>query len=281
MNKRVLITGANGYIGKHVTKKCLEHGYDVLALDINNSNIQNLGIKYIKGSFLDNNIYKDIYEFNPETVIHLAWIDGFNHNSLRHLEDLNGHFNFLSNLIDHGIKKICALGTMHEIGYYEGKVDENTPCNPRSYYGIAKNTLRQALITKQSSSDFILYWLRGFYLTGDDENNHSIFSKMLKAEKEGKKDFPLNSGINQYDFIDIDLFAKMIVKTINQDKYTGIINICSGKPVSLKEKVEEFIKQNNLSITIMYGEFPDRSYDSSIIYGDNTIIEKIIAITHD
>lgn len=276
MNKRVLITGANGYIGKHVTRKCLEHGYDVLALDINNSNIQDLGIKFIKGSFLDDNIYKNIYDFNPEIVIHLAWVDGFNHNSSRHLEDLGGHISFLSNLIDHGTKKICALGTMHEIGYYEGKVDENTPCNPRSNYGVAKNVLRQALIEKQKTSNFNLYWLRGFYLTGDDENNHSIFSKMLMAEKEGKKEFPLNSGKNQYDFIDIDLFSEMIVKTISQDEYSGIINICSGKPVSLKEKIEEFKVQNHLSLIFKYGEFPDRPYDSPIIYGDNNIITSIM-----
>ena len=60
-----------------------------------------------------------------------------------------------------------------------------------------------------------------------------------------------------------------------QDKYTGIINVCSGNPVSLGDQVEAFIKKNKLDIALQYGAFPDRAYDSPVVYGDNTIIREI------
>ena len=63
--------------------------------------------------------------------------------------------------------------------------------------------------------------------------------------------------------------------TLNAD-VNGIINICSGKPVSLRERVEQFVKENNLSIKLQYGAFPDRPYDSPIIYGDDKKIKRIL-----
>uniref|UniRef100_UPI000A6B92E0 hypothetical protein n=1 Tax=Clostridium sp. NkU-1 TaxID=1095009 RepID=UPI000A6B92E0 len=69
--------------------------------------------------------------------------------------------------------------------------------------------------------------------------------------------------------------AEMIVEASTQKEHTGIINVCSGQPISLGEKVEQFIKEHNLDISLQYGVFPDRAYDSPIIYGDNTIIRKI------
>ena len=52
--------------------------------------------------------------------------------------------------------------------------------------------------------------------------------------------------------------------------------MCSGKPVSLKDKVNAFIEEKGLDIRLQDGAFPERPYDSKIIYGDNTIIQKIL-----
>ena len=120
------------------------------------------------------------------------------------------------------------------------------------------------------------YWLRAFYILGDDLRNHSIFSKIIKMEDEGKETFPFTSGKNLYDFITVDNLAKQIAMSITQEKITGIINVCTGKPVSLSEKVNEFIAQNNLKIRPQYGAFPDRKYDSPGIWGDSTKINEII-----
>lgn len=61
-----------------------------------------------------------------------------------------------------------------------------------------------------------------------------------------------------------------------QNQVNGIINCCTGKPISLAEKVEEFIKEHNLDIKLDYGAFPDRPYDSPCTYGDPEKINKIM-----
>ena len=76
--------------------------------------------------------------------------------------------------------------------------------------------------------------------------------------------------------ITVEELASQIVATALQDKYQGIINCCSGNPVSLGERAEQFIKENNLKIKLQYGAFPDRPYDSPGVWGDATVINKIM-----
>lgn len=273
---KIVITGANGYIGRHVVKEALSRGHEVIAVDLNHKDIDSRAVLSDVNIFSGNE--KIFEQLNcPDLCIHMAWKDGFIHNSPNHMENISEHFTFLNNMIKGGCKNISVMGTMHEIGFHEGIVDENTPCNPLSQYGVAKNALRQSLLLLAKVSNVNLYWLRAFYITGDDSKNCSIFTKLLSADEEGKEKFPFTTGTNKYDFIDIKELARQIVSASTQEEITGIINVCSGEPIALKDKVERFIQDNHLNIKLDYGVFPDRAYDSKIIYGDNTKIKMIMS----
>ena len=166
---------------------------------------------------------------------------------------------------------------MHEIGYWEGAIDENTPANPTTLYGIAKNSLRQSIDVLVRDTDIVFQWLRAFYIIGDDLRNHSIFTKILQFEQEKKKSFPVTTGKNEFDFISIDELAEQISLCVIQDDIMGIINCCSGRPVSLRSAIEKFILENNLKIIPEFGLYPDRPYDSPKIWGDIKKIEGIVA----
>ena len=209
-------------------------------------------------------------------LIHLAWKNGFIHNAPSHLEDLYAHYKFVTDMIDNNIKNVSVLGTMHEVGYHVGAIDENTPCNPLSLYGISKNALRQSLMYYVSNKEVNFHLLRGFYIIGDDMRSNSIFGKIMRKVKAGEKTFPLNSGKIKYDFISLDDLCAQILATSVQGEVNGIINMCSGKPVPLEERVEQFISDNSLDISLEYNVFPDRPYDSPIIYGDASKIKAII-----
>lgn len=274
-NKFIAVTGANGYIGRHVVDALLEKGAEVIAVDISTQNInkraQSIEMDIFSG---DPNIYMQLG--SPLVCLHLAWMDGFQHNSDAHMGNLSRHYQFINNLVTGGLKQIAIMGTMHEIGYHVGVVDENTPCNPISQYGIAKDALRRSVLLKMRDQDVIVQWLRAYYIYGDDKRNHSVFTKLIQAEENGQEIFPFTSGKKLFDFIHIGELADMISTCVLQKEVTGIINCCTGKPVSLAEKVEGFIRDHHFKIKLQYGAFPDRPYDSPEIWGDTTKINQIM-----
>lgn len=277
---KVLVTGAGGYIGRHVVKELLDMGHEVIASDFKIDGIDSRAVFSSEPIFSGE---KDIYERlgKPDVCIHLAWRDGFKHNSSAHMGDLSNHVMFLKNMMEAGLPMLSVMGSMHEIGYWEGAIDENTPCNPQSQYGIAKNALRQSLLLAAKESDCKLHWLRAYYITGDDLHNNSIFAKITQAAMDGKTDFPFTSGKNKYDFIDVDDLAKMIAAASVQNEVNGIINVCTGKPQTLAERVEGFIKEHGFNIKLQYGAFPDRPYDSPGEWGDATKIKMIMDKVHN
>lgn len=275
--KNILITGGSGYIGKHLTKELLDRGFYVSIVDNNvDESLDKRAYICNKSIFSGSeSIYEDLGK--PDICIHMAWRDGFVHNSDKHLLDLSKHYEFINNMINGGLKHLVVIGTMHEVGYWEGKIDENTPCNPMSMYGIAKNSLRQSIEIMLKDKDVVFQWLRLYYITGDEIEGNSIFSKIAAKEKNGHRKFPFTTGKNKYDFIDINELVEQLAIVTTQTEIQGIINCCSGKPISLADRVEKFIKDNNYKIQLEYGAFPDRPYDSPIVYGENSKIKKILA----
>lgn len=271
---KILVTGANGYLGQGVVSRLLDSGNEVIATDLKIDNIDERAKKISVNLFELENPYE--YFEKPDVVLHMAWRNGFVHDSENHILDLPNHYIFIKRLLENGLKKIAVMGSMHEIGFWEGTIKEDTPCNPLSLYGVSKNALKDILkiLTKQTNSNY--QWLRGYYIVGNSQYGASIFSKITAAANEGKKEFPFTMGQNQYDFIDYEEFCKQVAKTICQDEINGIINICSGKPEKLADRVERFIKENKYDIKLVYGAFPDRPYDSKAVWGDSSKIEKIM-----
>lgn len=273
--KTILVTGAGGYIGRYVVATLLDMGYEVWAIDYKTELIDGRAKICNYDIFLNcENIYKELG--SPDVCLHMAWQDGFIHNADLHIVKLPLHYNFIRNMINGGLKHIAVMGTMHEVGYWEGEIDENTPTNPRSLYGIAKNSLRQATELLANTSNITFQWLRAFYIIGDDLMNNSIFSKITKMEQEGRKNFPFNSGKNRYDFITVKELALQIALAVTQREINGIINCCTGQPVALRDKVEEFLAEHQYKIRLQYGAFPERSYDSPAIWGNTDKITKIL-----
>lgn len=275
----VLVTGAEGYIGRHVVMALAKLGHRVIAVDrVDRKDLKNCEV-FVGDVLHDVEFVKSLPP--ADVLVHLAWQDGFKHNAPSHLANLGFHYGFIMQIVDAGCKHVVVMGTMHEVGYHEGAISEDTPCSPLSLYGIAKNALRQALSSVFRDKPICFQWLRGFYIYGDDLSNHSIFTKILESAAEGKKSFPFTTGKNKYDFCFVDQLANMIAASATQTEVAGIINCCSGEPITLAEVVERFITQHGLDIKLEYGAFPDRPYDSPAIWGDATKIKTIMEVRRD
>ena len=273
--KKILVTGAAGYIGRHVVKTALDMGYPVIASDFAFKGVDE------RAEFCDVPLFsgdKNIWQAlgAPDVCIHLAWRDGFRHNASSHMKDLSSHVVFLNNLAKGGLPMLTVIGTMHEVGYWEGPITADTPCAPQSQYGIAKNALRQSLLLSLPDTGCLLHWLRAYYITGDEAHGSSIFAKITQAELDGKATFPFTSGQNRYDFIDVDRLAQMIVAASVQDQVNGIINVCTGQSRTLADRVEQFLRDKHYKIRLDYGAYPDRPYDSPGVWGDPARINEIL-----
>lgn len=271
---KILVTGANGYLGRGVVKALLDSGSDVIAADRATNGVDPRAARADCDLFAVQNPYNELGR--PEALLHLAWKDGFVHNSPAHMSMLPAHMEFVERMAKSGVKMISVMGTMHEVGFFEGCIRETTPCMPTTRYGIAKDALRRFTKLVCEENGTLFQWLRGFYIVGNSPSGASVFSRIAAAEARGDAEFPFTSGKNQYDFLDYPRFCEMTAAAAGQTEIRGIINICSGFPEKLRDRAERFIKENGYRIRLAYGRYPDRKYDSKAVWGDD---EKISAIT--
>ena len=110
MYKNILITGANGYIGKHVVDFLFNNNKNILACDFQNTKIKK-EIDFVNIDILNEATNPELFNLlnKPDNVIHLAWQDGFNHYAQSHINDVIKHFYFLKNMIDSGVKSITVI----------------------------------------------------------------------------------------------------------------------------------------------------------------------------
>lgn len=272
---KILVTGANGFLRRGIVDEIIKTGHTVVAAGFETNKVSSDAIR-INGDMFE---VADPYEYygQPDVLLHLAYKDGFVLNSEAHMQNLVKHTTFIDKMVSAGIKQVAVMGTMHEIGFFEGSVDENTPTHPMNFYGIAKNAIRDytSLVTK--NNDVIMQWLRAFYIVDGTAYGNSIFSKLFAAAERGDKTFPFTTGKSQYDFLDYGDFSRYVAAAVTQTEVQGIINISSGEPERLSDRVERFISDHHLNIKLDYGAFPDRPFDSKAIWGDNAKIQKILS----
>lgn len=112
-------------------------------------------------------------------MLDLAWRDGFVHYADSHIGDIPKHYSFIKKMAESGIRQICGMGSMHEIGFVEGSINENIPCHPTPPYGIGKNTLRELTEMVCKKQNIVFQWLRGYYIVGNSKYGSSFSQRLL------------------------------------------------------------------------------------------------------
>ena len=276
---KVAITGATGFIGRHILKELSMHGVDITAICRTHFNNQALfpAVKFIQ---LDlQNVSPGTFSElgNPDIVIHLAWEGLQDYKSSQHMEQqLPMHFKFLHSLISSGLETLVVAGTCFEYGMQSGSLAETAEPKPATPYGSAKNILRQQLVAMKRQHPFNLIWPRLFYLHGEGQAANSLFPQLQQAANNGEALFNMSGGKQLRDYLPVETAAKMIVQVALQQKDTGIINICSGKPISVHQLVVKWIQENNWSIAPNLGYYPYPDYEPMEFWGDNSKLSAVL-----
>jgi dTDP-6-deoxy-L-talose 4-dehydrogenase (NAD+) len=221
----------------------------------------------------------DYYSFfgQPDILLHLAWEGLPNYKSSLHLDtNYPRHVAFLENMVKHGLKDITVTGTCFEYGMQEGSLSEESPAMPANPYALAKDNLRKFLEELQKKHRFVLRWVRLFYMFGKGQNPNSLLSQLNSAIASNEKVFNMSGGEQIRDFLPVEKVGEYIVRIALQQKITGIINCCSGVPVTVKQFVETYLHTNNKNILLNLGHYPYPDYEPMRFWGDNSKLKTIL-----
>jgi nucleoside-diphosphate-sugar epimerase len=280
--KKILVTGATGFIGQYVIEELLRCGHRVIASSAHPDKAMQTAwyskVEYKPFDLTGFDPAIDYYRFfgEPDCLIHLAWEGLPNYKASFHLEsNFPRHAAFLENMVRQGLGDITVSGTCFEYGMQEGALREDMKAMPANSYAQAKDSLRMRLEELQKEHPFVLKWVRLFYMYGKGQNPNSLLSQLDKALAEDRKSFNMSGGEQVRDFLPVEKVADYLVRISMQQKITGIINCCSGRPVTVKRFVEDYLIRINKDISLNLGFYPYADYEPMQFWGDR---EKLNAI---
>ena len=273
---KVLLTGSSGFIGSYV--------YQYMQ-SLDNLTIFRLirdreTVSSNDSSIIIHDIYQEIdaQKFREfDAVIHLAWdcLDDYM-NVVHENKIYPTHYQFLTALIDLGVKNLTVIGTCQEYGMQEGCLNENMKARPNTSYARAKYKLNNELEKLIENTDVILKWIRVFYTYGNGQSSNSLTGQLYKALESHDKVFNMSPGDQLRDFVPVDQLAENIVAIALQNYIHGVINCCSGVPISVENFVKERIAEFGREIDLNLGYYPYPSYEPKAFWGDNSKLKTIL-----
>lgn len=279
---KVLITGATGFIGNYVIEELLKYKkHEIIANSKNQDKARSFkwfkDVKYIGCDLNQNKENYFTFFDEPDLLIHLSWEGLPNFKELFHFEkNLFTNYNFIKNMIGNGLKNLSVIGTCFEYGMIEGCLSEELQTNPVVPYAIAKDALRKFIQELNKKFDFDFKWIRLFYMYGKDQSPKSIIPQLDKALDNSERIFNMSGGEQLRDYLPVEKVAEYIVNISIQNNVNGIINCCSGQPISIRKLVEDHLKKRNMTIQLNLGYYPYPDYVPMAFWGDNTKLNSIM-----
>lgn len=283
---KVLVTGATGFVGRHLVAALLARGCAVRAVARNAETAASLPwintVEFIKadihGADLDIGALTD----GIDALAHLAWPGLPNYQALFHFEhNLTADYRFIKSAIEAGVPQVLVTGTCFEYGMQSGPLNEQTAPQPSNPYGLAKNTLRLFLENLQRVQPFTLQWARLFYLHGAGQNPNSLLAALDRAIDAGDERFSMSGGEQLRDYLAIETAAGYLAAIMQQRDFDGVINCASGQPVSVRALVEQRVRERGASIELNLGHYPYPTHEPMAFWGVADRLQQVLGAEHE
>jgi nucleoside-diphosphate-sugar epimerase len=256
--KKVLLTGASGFVGRHCVPLLAAKGYEVHAVSRQRAAAELQGVHWHAVDLLTPGSCTELLnQVQPEYLLHLAWYaePGKFWQAPENLEWVRASLELLQAFPKNGGKRLVAAGTCAEYEWSGGECKEAaTPLLPSTLYGSCKHALEQVLHAWARQSEFSSAWGRIFFLYGPGEHPSRLVAYVIRALLRGEPAL-CSDGTQIRDFLHVEDVASAFVALLESD-VQGAVNIASGKPVAVREVIEQIGQSMGRAELIRFGARP-------------------------
>ena len=268
---RILVTGATGFVGRHVVARLLAEGHTVTAVARDPAKAAAMPWAG-RAAFFAWDVHDGSWplpaDAAPDLLVHLAWPGLPNYADSFHLDcNLPADTAFLTAAVERGVRRLLVFGTCLEYGLQHGPLAEDAETRPTTPYGQAKDQLRRRLEALAAARAVALQWVRLFYVWGEGQNPRSLLALLDRAIANGDAEFPMSGGEQLRDYLAIEDVARDVATLAAHPEVTGVINCCSGVPISIRRLVEEHCARRGASIRLELGRYPYPDYEPMAFWG--------------
>jgi len=272
---RVLVTGAAGFIGSHLTRRIACDDVSVWAVTSPGESTERLrgvpdGVSVVPADLRDARAVDELVSAaRPDCAVHLAWYltPGKFWTAPENLDCVAMSLSLVEALARRGCKRLVGVGTCFEYDSDYGLLSENlTPCRPSSLYGVSKNATREILeaYCRQAAMQFA--WARIFHLYGPAEAEARLVPSVILALLKGQE-ARCTHGEQIRDYLHVEDVASALW-AIAKSGFCGPVNVGSGQPVKVREIVRTIARYLGREKDVAFGALPSDPQEPPLLLAD-------------
>lgn len=273
MKRHILITGATGFVGRQVLAAMLGKGADIIPVVRRESVGKLPASPHLREPIFTEDLFAESENWWQQTlcgvdaVVHVAWYaePGQYQFSTENMNCLIGTLRMAQTAAQVGVKRFVGVGTCFEYGQSDRPLSTDSPVIGSSPYAACKAAAYLALSQLLPQYGVEFAWCRLFYLCGEGEDERRLVPAIRKNLSEGRP-VDLTSGTQVRDFLDVSEAGRQIAAVALSDK-TSAFNICSGKPVTVRELAESIADEYGRRDLLKFGARKDNPVDPPYIVG--------------
>lgn len=269
--KTVILTGATGFVGRQIHRALVADGCRVHAIIRTGSRAR---LDFPTGQITETD---DLFALSvkdwqnrlgtADMFIHAAWyVNPADYlDSPRNLDCALGSLTLFEACQLAGIRHFVGLGTCMEYAPSDRPLDIASACGPNTLYAASKLALYRMMQKRSETGDMHFSWCRLFYLYGEKEYPQRLVPMLHRQLRQGLP-VALGSGLQVRDFLDVADAGRMIAD-IALMQQLGIINICSGQPVTVRAMAEKIADQYGRRDLLSFGTAALHPRDPASVVG--------------
>ena len=278
---KVLVTGATGFVGRHLVAALLARGCTVRAVARDAQKAADMpwinDVEFVSADIHAADLNVAALTEGVDALAHLAWPGLPNYRALFHFEhNLMADYRFIKGAVEAGVPQVLVTGTCFEYGMQSGPLSESVEPQPSNPYGLAKHTLQLFLHNLQQEKPFTLQWARLFYLHGEGQNPNSLLAALDRAIDAGEASFNMSGGEQLRDFLPIASAADYLAAIVHQRDFNGVINCASGQPVSVRTLVEQRLRERGAALNLNLGHYPYPTHEPMAFWAVTERLQQLL-----